>query len=895
MWQGRQPSMTETYTKARFWKCALQVNPAGYIEYRGEDHGLTEEQYNNELLRICQDQNIKIIGLADHGKVDAVDEIRKLMEKHDIIVFPGFEIASAEKAHFVCLFPEDTGQDQLNRYLGNLELLDPDNGVRPSKLGAQELLRKVDCAGGFSYAAHCTNDNGVLFRKLNHVWKCDYLKAAQISGLVDDLKDDEGRAFRQILLNKDPNYERDKQIAIINAKDVSHPEDLKNPKASCRIRMTKPCFTSFKQAFLDPDSRVRLNSDVPENYYSYIDSVRFVGGYLDGIKIDFSEHLNAVIGGRGTGKSTLIESLRYVLGQRPYGKHAEKQHTEIIKENLGKTKGRVEVAIRSSTMNGKRFVVSRRYGESTIVKDETGSVSTFTPQELLPRLEIYGQNEIYEIAQDPLGQLKLFKRFWDVDSSKLDSKLAQIAAQMDKNRKDIIGARQHLSDIEDEVSKLPKLSEQVAQFKELGLEEKLKIVPRIEKEKRLSSRVESELDDLEGSLGAFKEHLPDTTYLSNAALDQLPHADRLKRIKGLLDELKKNLQPSITKIETLLAEAKNKISETRTNLQADIESEETKLAAAFKEIPSCEGRSGNEIGVQFQNLLKEIERIRPKEAILKTSQTRLKELHRVREDLLAEMSEARAERSANFQNALKKINRKLKSKLKLTVAPEANRQPLKNYLQACNMEGVGPKRLAWAETAEDFSPVKLVELIRSDENVSALTSAGWEITPTVADALCKLRPSQLMEIEEIELPDTITIELNVARKKEKENYRSLNRLSTGQQCTAILHMLLLENQDPLLIDQPEDNLDNAFIAERIVEELRSAKIARQFLFATHNANIPVFGDAEWIGVFKADENRALMPSSAQGAIDLSQIQKEAAKILEGGKTAFFQRKEKYGF
>ena len=87
--------MTETYTKASFWKCALQVNPAGYIEYRGEDHGLTVEQYNDELLRICRQEGIKIIGLADHGNVDAVDDIRTLMTENDIIVFPGFEIASS--------------------------------------------------------------------------------------------------------------------------------------------------------------------------------------------------------------------------------------------------------------------------------------------------------------------------------------------------------------------------------------------------------------------------------------------------------------------------------------------------------------------------------------------------------------------------------------------------------------------------------------------------------------------------------------------------------------------------------------------------------------------------------------------------------------------------------
>lgn len=884
--------MTEKYTKARFWKCALQVNPSGYIQYRGEDHGLTEEQYNKELLRICLEEDIRIIGLADHGNVDAVDDIRKLMNENGIVVFPGFEIASSEKAHFVCLFPEDTSRDSLNRYLGSLDLLDSAKGVRPSRLGAEELLRKVDEIGGLSYAAHCTDDNGVLNRKLNHVWKCVYLKAAQIPGTLDDLKNDEGNGYRQVILNNDPNYKREKPIAIINAKDISRPNDLSNPKGSCLIKMTKPCFASFKQAFLDTESRVRLNSDVPEKYYSRIESVRFVGGFLDNIEIKFSEHLNAVIGGRGTGKSTLIESLRYALEKRPTGKNAEKQHDEIIKENLGKEKGRIEVTIRSSTMNGRRFIVSRRYGEGAIVKDEAGNISTFTPDELLPRLEIYGQNEIYEIAQDEQGQLKLFKRFLDIDSSKLDSRLSEISSKMDKNRNALLDAQKSLADIEDEVSKLPKLLEQVAQFKEMGLEEKLKIVPKLEQEKRLSSRIDSELQELKDSLAVFKEQAPDTTYLSDAVLETLPHAEQLKLIRGVLDGVKNNIQPHITEIEILISTAEGNISDFQRKLKADTQKEETILSDAFKEIPSCEGRSGNEIGIQFQALLKEIERIRPKEALLKTRQTRLEELQRVRASLLAEMSEARTDRSATLQKALKRLNRKLQGKLKLTVAPEANRRPLLDYLQNCNMEGVGPKRLAWVESVDDFSPVKLVQLI--NRGISMLTSVGWGITPTVAEALCKLKPSQLMEIEELELPDTITIELNVAHEG-SENYRPLNKLSTGQQCTAILNMLLLENLDPLLMDQPEDNLDNAFIADRIVTELRSAKIARQFLFATHNANIPVFGDAEWIGVFHADENRAFLPSEAQGAIDLPAIQQEAAEILEGGKMAFIQRKEKYGF
>ena len=81
----------------------------------------------------------------------------------------------------------------------------------------------------------------------------------------------------------------------------------------------------------------------------------------------------------------------------------------------------------------------------------------------------------------------------------------------------------------------------------------------------------------------------------------------------------------------------------------------------------------------------------------------------------------------------------------------------------------------------------------------------------------------------------------------------------------------------------------------IVKELRAAKTSRQFLFATHNANIPVFGDAEWIGVFTAVDNHGALSFDAQGSIDVPVIRDQVANILEGGRDAFNQRKEKYEF
>jgi len=113
-------------------------------------------------------------------------------------------------------------------------------------------------------------------------------------------------------------------------------------------------------------------SNITKKYYSRIESLSITGGYLDALNIFFSEHLNTIIGGRGTGKSTLLECIRYALELEPIGigKSARKQHFEIIKENIGKSKARIEIVIRSSKMNGKKFIIARRYGESSSVKDD---------------------------------------------------------------------------------------------------------------------------------------------------------------------------------------------------------------------------------------------------------------------------------------------------------------------------------------------------------------------------------------------------------------------------------------------------------------------------------------------------------------------------------------------
>ena len=133
----------------------------------------------------------------------------------------------------------------------------------------------------------------------------------------------------------------------------------------------------------------------------------------------------------------------------------------------------------------------------------------------------------------------------------------------------------------------------------------------------------------------------------------------------------------------------------------------------------------------------------------------------------------------------------------------------------------------------------------------------------------------------------------------KPDWRHTSRLSTGQRATAALLLLLLESEAPLIVDQPEDDLDNRFIANGIVPRLRNEKRLRQFVFSTHNANVPVLGDAELILGMDAEGDGesgvATIPEAWRGSIDCPEIQELVEGVLEGGKAAFETRRRKYGF
>lgn len=192
----------------------------------------------------------------------------------------------------------------------------------------------------------------------------------------------------------------------------------------------------------------------------------------------------------------------------------------------------------------------------------------------------------------------------------------------------------------------------------------------------------------------------------------------------------------------------------------------------------------------------------------------------------------------------------------------------------------------------------LTDLAKAVRAGSQALQMNYGFSISSADRIAQQGDTLALEIEECELPAAALVELNVGPEG-GQTWKQLDELSTGQKATAVLLLLLLESNAPLIVDQPEDDLDNSFIAHSIVPAMRLEKRRRQFIFSSHNANIPVLGDAEQIvglmPVINGGVERTVIEQGLCGSIDVPEIKDLVKNLLEGGQRAFNTRRAKYGF
>ena len=880
---------------ATFRRCALQVNPYGYSRrFRGRAIEGDADSHAKAIVNKSVQLGISVLAITNHNDVGDVPAFRAAAKGTSVRIFPGFEIASSEGIHVLCIYPTKATQDQLNQYLGAIMgSSDPTATDSLSSLGFVQVLANVQKQGGVTVAAHVTSNSG-LFEGLSSgkaraaAWRSEHLLAVQIPNGIDNLP----AGLRQIVRNQHPEYQRgfradNQAIAVLNAKDVVTADDLEDPASTCWIKMSNLTVESLRQAFLDPASRIRLSSDPQPSPHTEFLSMRWDGGFLGGTEFRFNENLNVLVGGRGAGKSTVIESLRYVLDLKPVGEDATKAHEGIIRDVL-RPGTKLSLNVRSHRPNATTYCIERIVPNPPVVRLEDGTASNLHPTQIVGEVEVYGQNEIAEIAKNPDKRKALLERF--VEPAQAASEKERLQHSLEGNRLAIVEVSKALANVDDQLDALPGLEETLERYRQAGLEERLLERSLVVREESLLNSIPERLEPFREALLQLTQSLPiDRTFLSERALESLPGAELIQPADRTLALLGERLAAIAKDFQEALRDAETEVKEIRahwTTRKSEVESAYQSILRSLKQ-SAVDGEA-------FIRLRGDIENLRPlRERRSSLAQAKSEHLAR-RQALLVEWEEAQAEEGQALVRAAQKVSQRLQGRVRVDVQVANDRTPLFDLLR----EKVGGQLKGTIESLSRAPDLSLREFAGKCRSGTAELQKAYGLTPNQSQRIADMGEELFMRIEELELRPTIGVSLNVASDDDAD-WQKLENLSKGQKATAVLLLLLLESKAPLVIDQPEDDLDNRFIADSIVPRMREEKRNRQFVFSTHNANIPVLGDAEMIlGITASGEaagGQGRIPQRHMGSIDVPEVRRTIEELLEGGRDAFERRRRRYGF
>jgi DNA repair ATPase RecN len=876
---------------ALFYRVALQVNPFDYLGRNGRPtHYSDEAAYNAAMVDACIEQGIKAIAVADHYRIRTSAGLMAAAREVGIVAFPGFEAVTKDGVHLLCLFDPARPLDEIERIIGQCGVHNVQVTSPVGDLDAEELLAKARDWRAVVVAVHVTSVRGGLLRKLSgqsrvRVWRSPDLQAITIPGAVADLPQKD-----RVIIQRQGEYQRDYPIAVLNARDVCTPQDLGESGAWTWIKMTDLTIAGLRQATLDPGSRIRLQSDPVTEEHSEFVALSWQGGFLDGVGIHFNDNLNVLIGGRGTGKSTVIESLRYVLGLEPRGEEARRLHDGITK-NVLKSGTKVSLLACTRKPGESWYVIERTVTNPPIVRNTDGDVLNVQPLEILPGTEIFGQREISDLTRSPERLTRLLDRF--VEQSDLySSRKAAVRRELTRARHEIVQAQADLADAHERLAALPGLEDTLKRYRAVGVEERLQDQSLLVREEHLLEIATDRLTTAREILGTFERDLViDRAFVSESSVSDLPAEVLLSKLNPAFAAFNNAVAAAAQALRVQLDEAERVLDEVRSRWRT----RQAQVMAAYGEILR-ELQQDHVDGDEFIRLRRRIEELQPLRDQDQLVQLSVNQLEQRRRNLLAEWNDLRTGEYQALQRAARKVSKALEGKIRVTVEFSGDRKPLADFLR----KRIGGRFGEAIDTLTHEPGLSLGELVATVRNGRDALVKRYKLSPAQADKLANTSTEILMELEDLDLPPTTEIELNIAADGQPPLWRPLDALSTGQRATAVLFLLLHGSNAPLVIDQPEDDLDNRFIAEGIVPRMREEKRRRQFLFSTHNANIPVLGDAELILGLQAsaeggDPGHAEIPDRYVGSIESESVRELVEEILEGGREAFEMRRRIYGF
>lgn len=869
--------MTIADPGAQWIRAALQVNPFTY-EGRNAPKNFFENEaaYNSALLDECQRLNISMIAVTDHWRVDSATGLIADAEARDIVALPGFEANSSEGIHILVIFEAGTPIATIDAAIGRCGATPGCNNGTPGEPYAK-IMEQMTAAGALPIPAHVnvkpaglltTRSGQPLATMILH----EDLHAIGVSPNAKPAKDQES------VVDGSGIFERVHPLAVIHADDVMGPRQVCQPGASTWFKVSSRSLESLKLAVRTPETRVSFDDPMPKPR-PRIMSVSWVGGYFDGVTVPISSDLTALIGGRGAGKSTVIESIRYALDIQPISAQMDKDHKAIVDQvlNVGTI---VRVKVESVSPIIQTYTIQREVPHPPVVLDSAGIRTKLTPEDAIGSVEVFGQHELAELSDDSDSIAELIMRF--NGSVGEDPALEEVRQRLRENREQLRKAEEIKAKLEEEQAQADRLEEQLDRYKDTDVPGKLRGRDRIALDQAVFTEGTSRIDVARTSLDQYRKSASLTNL--DAVIDHIdgaPQMERLSRVRDALEDLRRVLEALGEQAATAIETAQATVQAVR----ADWEDATSAERESYGEVLRSLAEAGLDPG-KYIAAKERLASINATESHLNANAENIKELLRVRSGMLAELNAYETAATERLHEAIRSANESTNGVVVVRPTPATDRSHVIDVIRA-KVSGHKTQIVA-AVNDPAFSPQGLAQAIRADNG--ALAELG--IKGAQASNLIAAGEDLARELEEL----TVGLAVEVLLKLDgAQSLRGLRKLSKGQRATALLLLLLEASDAPLIIDQPEDDLDNSFIYSGVVRHLRELKGKRQIIASTHNANVPVLGDAELIVALESDGNHGRPTKAGVGSLDDNTVRALVEDILEGGPAAFEARQHLYGF
>jgi len=606
----------------------------------------------------------------------------------------------------------------------------------------------------------------------------------------------------------------------------------------------------------------------------WIETVKIEGGILDGFEQRLSRKLNVLIGARGTGKSSVIELIRFCLGASSYTQAGEQHSTEHALGVLGD--GKITVTL----TNGKQRLEIARTAQDT----EVAESDYFDPP------FVFSQAEIESIGLQSQSRLKLVDGFLparqqassgSANDAKIRSATTEIRTllaevdNIDERTADLVKMQANLEGLKAQSTAQASVHKEITVFRK-SLEE---LTPTL-----AAARVRAE------AIGRTVERFSEWLEELDSMADRRPRFEPWPAQAGTADELadlRKREHQAYGRIKTgveeMLAireELKKKLA-AATNQRTGLENRARDIRQKIEE----KQKGASALDKQIGDLTQRISVLKSLADLRKTRRAQIDTLIAQRDKLLGQSETVRQQRTKEREKVAQQLNHNLGPSVRLSILPFSQHFEYISALTAA-LRGSG---LRYAELAEriaaTFSPTEIAQLAESGD-VETVASA-LEITEDRAGRLCDaLRDQAGGALFTTIVEDDVQIEL-----MDGADYKGIDFLSMGQRCTVVLPIILRHLERMIILDQPEDHLDNSFVVGTLVKGITTRGDGAQTIVATHNPNIPVLGNADMVVHLESDGSRCF--TRASGSITKPTIVSAITTIMEGGREAFARRAEFY--